>query len=1042
MGHKITFFSGLALAASLTCVGSVPVNPVVRDVFYPPPAGAIHIGGRLGERLDQCIENRVLAQPIEPLVKPYRDKREEGSKDWRCEYWGKWFTSLALADAYRPTAKSKAKLDDAEHALLETAASDGYLGTRQPEYRLEGWDVWGRKYALLGLLAYYDRTGDGSALVAAGRHLDTLMAQTGPGKINIADVGEHKGLAASSILEPTVLLYRRTGDPKYLEYAQYIVGQWSKPSNQVPQCADGLRLIEDSLAGTPPQKMRWNKAYEMTSCFEGLCELYRVTGDRDYLDAPIRLAEGILTQETTIVGPGTSIEHWCGGHTKQTSAIDRPMETCVTATWMKFLYQLLRLTGDVRFADELERNLYNGLLGAQMPGGSWWAYFSGVNGERVPSLMQHDEVGLSCCVVSGPRALLLTPQWAAMTSAEGPVLNLYFPGMAELPSPSGQKITITQKTDYPVADTIEISLELSRPETFTLALRIPAWSERTSLKVNGGPVETRPGSYAKIRRTWKSGDRVQLVLDLRGRIIEAPDGNGQLAVVRGPLVLALDNRLVPDEGLEAKATLDRGAFPFIDLKPNPEAAGRIGAWAAFDVPFIVDGKARALEMCDFASAGNAWTTANRYRTWLPQPLWLGNMYESGQTWQTLTHRHYRPVAPENTGAGDLRPTDLPERNPKSPETQSPPHPREGFPALGGRWKNNPIPVLAPLEKPQFRLMVDADETGGRTNYAYAYSPTIIRENGRYHAFVGSPGDVGGKSHGEWDYIRYIWSDDGKNWSKPVVVLKAKSDKRGLDYSACDPSMVYFQGYYYLFYSGAENVSGPVSGGMDKKEVVETVVRVARSEHIEGPYRKWTRRGTWEEDAPDPEAIIKPLGDPTHHYGAGQQSVVVRDGKIWMWYLDDTGEAGKGIYLLRSDDPVRWTADPHAITDNGVVGLDVKFDPRTRLFWALALPRVGKDRPESAMVLSFSADGVSWPAGAKLKLIDIARMAHWVRVEGGISGDREGHIIDGTTLFSFPAPHGLADQDKVPVWDLYSFALENASERLLVSDPLQGPGKKP
>jgi hypothetical protein len=85
------------------------------------------------------------------------------------------------------------------------------------------------------------------------------------------------------------------------------------------------------------------------------------------------------------------------------------METCVTATWMKFLYQLLRLTGDVKYADELEKNLYNGLLGAQMPGGGWWAYFSGVNGERVPSLMQHDDVGLSCCVVSGPRALLLTP---------------------------------------------------------------------------------------------------------------------------------------------------------------------------------------------------------------------------------------------------------------------------------------------------------------------------------------------------------------------------------------------------------------------------------------------------------------------------------------------------------------------------------------------------------------------------------------------------------------------------------------------------------
>lgn len=146
--------------------------------------------------------------------------------------------------------------------------------------------------------------------------------------------------------------------------------------------------------------------------------------------------------------------------------------------------------------------------------------------------------------------------------------------------------------------------------------------------------------------------------------------------------------------------------------------------------------------------------------------------------------------------------------------------------------------------------------------------------------------------------------------------------------------------------------------------------------------------------------------------------------------------------MKSDNPVQWTPDASARTDNGVVGLDVKFDPRTRLFWTLALPRVAKDRAESAMVLSFSEDGVSWPTGARVKLIDTARMARWVRVEGGISSDREGHLQDGITLFSFPAPHGLADEDKVPVWDLYSFAVENASEKILISAPLPVPGKQP
>jgi len=203
------------------------VPPAVPDVLSPPAAGAVRIEGRLGKALDLCINRRVLAQPIEPMIVPFREKKEEGLKDWRCEYWGKWFTSLALADRYRPSRKTRAKMKEAVAALLETADADGYIGTRPPEHRLKGWDVWGRKYVLLGLLAYYDRTGDTNALLAAARHHDTLMAQTGVGKTNIADLGTHKGLAASSVLEPVVLLYRRTGNPAYLEYAKYIVGQWS-----------------------------------------------------------------------------------------------------------------------------------------------------------------------------------------------------------------------------------------------------------------------------------------------------------------------------------------------------------------------------------------------------------------------------------------------------------------------------------------------------------------------------------------------------------------------------------------------------------------------------------------------------------------------------------------------------------------------------------------------------------------------------------------------------------------------------------------------
>ncbi len=584
---------------------------VVKDVFAPAAPESVRISGRLGDNLARCVAHRILAQDIEPVVAPYSTKTETGGADWRCEYWGKWFTSLTLADAYLSTPATREKRDEAAKALMATVAPDGYLGTRAPAHRLEGWDVWGCKYALLGLIADYDRIRGPAVLNAARRQTDVLIAELGPGKTSIADVGEWNGLAASSVLEPVVLLYERTGEDKYLDFAKHIVACWSAPSKRLPA---GMRLVEDALAGKNPAEMCAPKAYEMMSCFEGLCELYRATGKREYLEAPVKLADGIFREEATLVGVGTSKEVWFGGSQQQTGVVEKPMETCVTVTWMKLCDQLLRLTGDARYADELEKNLYNGLRGAMMPDGRWWAYFDGLMGVRVPSHVQHADVGLSCCVGSGPRGLMLTPFWAFMQSADGPVVNLYAPGSAQV-GPVKLKIT----GDYPVSDRVEIRVTPASTGEFTLSLRIPAWSERTELKVNGER-RTAAHGYVKIRRTWRKDDRVEMTFDMRARTVEC---NGQVALRRGPVVLSLDNRLTP--AAARQVTLDRNP----ELKPNPAAAKKICAWMAFDVG--------TLTFCDYASAGNAFSEQNIFRTWLPQPLDMATVYETGQTWRTLSH---------------------------------------------------------------------------------------------------------------------------------------------------------------------------------------------------------------------------------------------------------------------------------------------------------------------------------------------------------------------------------------------------------------------
>ena len=252
----------LPLLPALLIVGTaMPVfaeETSVKDVFTPAAPESVRISGPLGDKLDLCVAHRILAQDIESVVAPYSTKTETGGADWRCEYWGKWFTSLTLADAYHSTPATRELRDAAAKALMATAAPDGYLGTRVPAHRLEGWDVWGRKYALLGLIADYDRTHDPAPLNAARRQTDVLITELGPGKTSIADVGEWNGLPASSVLEPVVLLYERTGEDKYREFAEHIVACWSAPSKRLPA---GMRLVEDALAGKHPVQMCSPKAY-------------------------------------------------------------------------------------------------------------------------------------------------------------------------------------------------------------------------------------------------------------------------------------------------------------------------------------------------------------------------------------------------------------------------------------------------------------------------------------------------------------------------------------------------------------------------------------------------------------------------------------------------------------------------------------------------------------------------------------------------------------------------------------------------------------
>ncbi len=580
------------------------------------PATKEVITGVIGQRLQNSYDNRILAQDADELVEPFKQRNETSL--WQSEFWGKWFTSAVLAYRYHPTTALKQKLDATVKALMATQTADGYIGNYKKEARLQQWDIWGRKYCILGLLDYYNLNGDKKSLAGARAVTDNLMEDLKNAGGVIVTKGNYRGMAASSVLEPVCLLFKATREKKYLDFAKEIVRQWETP--------EGPHLISNAnveVAKRFPKPVNWysfeqgQKAYEMMSCYEGLLELYRLTGQPEYKAAVEQTWQNIYDKEINVAGSGASTEMWFGGRAIQTMPVNHYQETCVTVTWIKLSHQLFRLTGDAKYADAVENSYYNALLGAMSADGKQWAKYTPLSGHRLPGSGQCG-MTINCCDASGPRGLFNLPAFVVMKAAEGLFVNYYAPGVYELTTPSGKQVLLLQQTSYPENGDIRITLKLAKEETFAISLRIPAWSKKNVLTVNGQAVEIPvAGTYATVNRKWKNGDVVSLQLDMRGRVELMGDQPQYAALMRGPILLARDETL-PGVSMGAIVGINSG---YVDLTPVPHDAK--DAWMQFRYKFTPESysekgaPAVTVDFCDYASAGNG-AKAGYFISWLPQ----------------------------------------------------------------------------------------------------------------------------------------------------------------------------------------------------------------------------------------------------------------------------------------------------------------------------------------------------------------------------------------------------------------------------------------
>ncbi|HEY8585141.1 MAG TPA: beta-L-arabinofuranosidase domain-containing protein [Rhodanobacter sp.] len=573
----------------------------------------VQLGGLLGAALDANRSGRLShfivdenSPAIEVFGAEWKRRNDEG--DWYGEHAGKWLVAAARAAARSADAQLAANVCRVADYLVQMQEDDGYLGTYAPERRFmqrqppkpvswdgapsqRTWDIWTHSYLILGLLEVNRHFPSPRYLEAAQKIGDLCWETLSSGDIDITDLGNHHGMSATVLMDPAVELHFVTGEARYLHLAELILRQ---ANNHPP-----LALLSRALAGADAADIATGKAYQLAWNLVGLAKLHRATGKPEYRQAVDHLWHSIREHHLSLGGGP-----WGGVGHRSREVFNAPgafiptayVETCSTLAWIQLNRELLTITGEARYAGEIERSAYNDLLGAQAPNGEDWCYYSFPNGKRVHTTYWR------CCKSSGAMALEELPGIAyGAPSAGGVAVNLYGPGEAALNVPGAGDVTLRQTTTYPFDGAISITVHPERVATFAVSLRIPAWAEHASIRINGEPVnqDIVPDTYVSIQREWRAGDQIVLDFPMRPLIhhrlhrnvqeSRAPDGSPvrqevlryeYLAITRGPLVYAtglIDGfkseeslRLPPDTAAEWLREVPGSAGmdgPEIELRP-------------------------------------------------------------------------------------------------------------------------------------------------------------------------------------------------------------------------------------------------------------------------------------------------------------------------------------------------------------------------------------------------------------------------------------------------------------------------------------------
>lgn len=452
--------------------------------------------------------------------------------------------AYSLMNNYNPTLETE--LDSIIAKIAGAQRADGYLDTY---YILgnysERWtdmdkhEMYCCGHLIEAAIAYYNATGKRNLLEVAQKYADHIYANFGPGKRDWIPGHPEIELAL-------VKLYRASNDKKYLELSHKLLEErghakatWSEKDNDYYQ----------DLVPVSDLKRISGHAVRAMYLFSGMADYTAATGDTTYMKALNNLWDDVVNKKMYITGGiGSSKDNEGFTEPYDLPNEDAYCETCASVGMVFWNQRMNLLTGDSKYADIMEKAMYNGALAGVSLSGDRFFYSNPLysNGDH------HRQAwyGTACCPSQITRFLPSVGSYIYAKSEKGLWINL-FVGSSTSVSLGKTKVAVSQKTNYPWDGHDVISVDPDKEASFTLRIRVPEWCLNYSLSINGLKAKLpKDKGYLVLSRKWRKGDVIDFNMEMPIKVIEADArvaaDSGMRALQRGPIVYCMEGTDNPD----------------------------------------------------------------------------------------------------------------------------------------------------------------------------------------------------------------------------------------------------------------------------------------------------------------------------------------------------------------------------------------------------------------------------------------------------------------------------------------------------------------